>query len=51
MKTYTHFDSLKQPIHLLKTHEKMCIIVSNFYMKITNNKHTLLYNLTTIHLI
>ena len=29
--------------------KKMCIIVSNFYMKIINNKHTLLYNLPIIH--
>ena len=29
----------------------MCVNVSNFYMKIINNKHTLLYNLPTIHLI
>ena len=27
----------------------MCISVSNFYMKIINKKHTLLYNLPTIH--
>ena len=32
-----------------KTYEKMCISVSNFYMKIVNNKHTLLYNFPTIH--
>ena len=33
---FTHFDSMK-PIHLLKTNEKMCISVSNLYMKIINN--------------
>ena len=27
----------------------MCIRVSNFYMKIINNKHTLFYNRPTIH--
>ena len=27
----------------------MCISVANFYMKIINNKHTLLYNLPAIH--
>ncbi|TMW48156.1 hypothetical protein DOY81_006768 [Sarcophaga bullata] len=27
----------------------MCIIVSDFYMKIINNKHTLLYIRPTIH--
>ena len=29
--------------------KKMCISVSDFYIKIINNKHTLLYNLPTIH--
>ena len=27
----------------------MCISVSDLYMKIVNNKHTLLYNRPTIH--
>ena len=27
----------------------MCISVSDFYMKIINNRHTLLYNFPTIH--
>ena len=34
-----------------KPMKKMCINVSNFYMKIINNKYTLLYNGPTIHLI
>ena len=38
-----------KPIQLLKTYEKMCTSVSNFYIKIIINKHTLLYNLPTIH--
>ena len=29
--------------------KKICITVSDFYMKTINNKHTLLYNLPTIH--
>ena len=29
--------------------KKMCTSVSDFYMKIINNKHTLLYILPTIH--
>ena len=32
-----------------KTYKKMFISVSDFYMKIINNKHTLLYNLPTIY--
>ena len=46
--SFTEFDSMK-PIQLLKTYKKMCISVSDFYMKIINNKHTLFYNLPTIH--
>ena len=29
--------------------KKVCISVSNFYMKIINNEHTLLYSRPTIH--
>ena len=45
---FTQFDST-EPIQLLKTYEKMCISVTDFYMKIVKNKHTLLYNLPIIH--
>ena len=38
--SFTQFDSTK-PIQLLKNN------VSDFYMKIINNKHTLLYNVPT----
>ena len=37
-----------EPIQLLKTYEKICIKVSDFYMNIINNKLRLLYNLPTI---
>ena len=37
-----------KPIQLLKTHEKMLILVLHFYMKIIDNNHTLLY-ITTIN--
>ena len=38
----TQFDCMKQ-IQLLKTYEKMCISVSNFYMKMINNNYTLIF--------
>ena len=44
---FKQFDSTK-PIQLLKTYEKMCISVTDFYMDIINNMHTLLYNRPTI---
>ena len=44
-----YFWNQPKPIQLLKTCKKICISVWNFYMKIINNKHTLLYNLPTIH--
>ena len=50
---FKQFDSMK-PIQLLKTYEKNVYKCIGFtftlhYMKIINNKHTLLYNLPTIH--
>ena len=54
VKTYTHFFHSYNLIawnqyNFWKHMKKMCINVSNVYMKIINNKHTLLYNLPTIH--
>ena len=37
-------------IHTFEHMKNMCISVSHFQMKIINNKHTLLYNFTTIWL-
>ena len=45
--SFTQFDSMK-PIQLIKNYEKTCISLSDFYRKIINNKHTLLYNLPII---
>ena len=49
----SHLNNLKprKPTLLLKNvwNICMCISVSDFYMKIINNKHTLLYNRPTIH--
>ena len=47
---YQHyFWNQPKPIQLLKTCKKMCRSVWNFYMKIINSKHTLLYNLPKIY--
>ena len=49
METYTHFihshNLIAETSTTFEKHmKKMCISVSDFYMKIINNKHILLYN-------